>query len=136
MAELVVIGYSTEAEAQEVCDVVCALERDLVVQTAGSAIVVADASGQHRVVPGNSTQSSSTGGRLWSMVMDDFGQQASSVLPPGSAAVMLLFARQTPDRMIEALAPYGGRVVKAPLSLATEQQLREMLAQGRSTATT
>src|SRR5262245_44174771 len=158
MAELVVIGYSTEAEAEEVMSVLRGLERDLVIHTAGSAVVVHDDGGELRVAtPTHAIGAGAASGALWGLVLgvlffvpiggtvaggamgalfgsmsdlgirDEFRQQVASLVRQGRAAVVILFQSGTPERTIDALAPYGGSVLKTSLSPEAEQHLREAL---------
>jgi len=167
MADLVVIGYSTEAEAAEVMSVLRGLERDLVIHTAGSAVVVRDDDGKLRVATYTHAAEAGAGaasGALWGMVIgmlffmpvggkvvggvmgglfgrmgelgirDDFRQQVAGLLHPGSAAVVILFHNATPERTIDALAPYGGTVLKTSLSPEAEAHLTEAMTASRPSA--
>ncbi len=165
MAELVVIGYPTEAGAQEVMCVLRALERDRVIHTACSAVVVRDDDGELRVAtPTHAAGAGAASGALWGMVIgllffmpaggvvaggamgtlfdqmsdlginDEFKARVGNLLRPGTAAVTILFQKSTPERTIDALAPYGGTVLRTRLSHAVEQHLQESLTSGRPTA--
>ena len=127
MAELVVIGYSNEAEAREVCGVVCGLERDLVIQTAGSAVVVRDDAGALRVISHNPAAATAGGESPWATIFDLFGDQVATIVRPGSAAVAMLFMGATPDRTVEALAPYGGTLLKASFSGDAERRVQSAM---------
>jgi uncharacterized membrane protein len=66
MAELVVIGYPTEAEAREVMGVLRTLERDLVLNAAGTGIVGRSANGDLRLItPYHATGARSETSDLW-----------------------------------------------------------------------
>jgi uncharacterized membrane protein len=62
-----------------------------------------------------------------------FQQQVRDMLQPGTSALFLVVDKVTPDKAVEALSKYGGRVLKTSLSEDAEQQLQEALA-GAGTA--
>ena len=64
-------------------------------------------------------------------IRDEFKTQVERLLKPGSAAVAMLFQNSTPDRTIDALAPYGGTVLKTTLSVEAETHLKEALTASR-----
>jgi uncharacterized membrane protein len=159
MAELVVIGYPDEATADKVLAELGKLQKDMVVQLAGAAVVVKDAAGQLKVTtPTHATGAGAASGALWGMLIgllffmpiggmliggamgalfgklgdtgikDEFKQQVQSLMQPGTAAVVMMFAKATPDKTLEALAPYGGTVLKTSLSNEAEQHIQESLA--------
>jgi uncharacterized membrane protein len=61
-------------------------------------------------------------------IKDEFKQQVSEMMQPGTAAVVMMFTKATPDKTLEALAPFGGNVLKTSLSAETERHLEETLA--------
>ena len=62
-----------------------------------------------------------------------FQRQVRDRLQPGTAAVFVVAEKITSDRVIEALAPYGGTVLKTSLPHDAERQLQEALS-GRGTS--
>jgi uncharacterized membrane protein len=69
MAELVVIGYPDEATAEAAQATLGKLERELVVDLAGSAVVVADATGKVKMTtPTHATGAGAASGALWGML--------------------------------------------------------------------
>jgi uncharacterized membrane protein len=159
VAELVVIGYPDEGTAQRVVSTLRGLQRDLVVEMAGAAVVVKDKDGQLKVTtPTHATGAGAAGGAMWGLVIgllffipiggmliggamgalmgkmsdigikDEFKDQVNNLLQPGTAAVVMLFQKATPDRTLEALAPFGGTVLKTSLSREAEQHITEALS--------
>jgi uncharacterized membrane protein len=59
---------------------------------------------------------------------ETFQQEVRDMLQPGTSALFLVVSKVTPDKAIEALSKYGGRVLKTSLSEDAEQQLQEALA--------
>lgn len=62
-------------------------------------------------------------------INDDFMRDVASVLQPGQAALFVLADRASSDRVIEAMANYGGRVLRTNLDRTQEQKLREVFDQ-------
>jgi uncharacterized membrane protein len=59
-----------------------------------------------------------------------FRDQVRDMLQPGTSALFLVLEKVTPDKAIEAMAPYGGTVLKSSLSKDVENQLQEALHGG------
>jgi len=57
-----------------------------------------------------------------------FQREVRDMLQPGTSALFLIVDKVTPDKAIDALSKYGGRVLKTSLSEDAEQKLREALA--------
>jgi uncharacterized membrane protein len=160
MAELVVIGYQEVRTAQAVMHALQELERDLIVQLAGAAVVVKGRDGQLSVTtPTHATGTGAASGALWGTIIgllffmpvggmliggamgalfgkmsdlgvkDEFKQQVRDLMQPGTAAVVMLFQKATPDKTLAALRPFGGTVLKTSLSNEAEQHLQEALSQ-------
>jgi uncharacterized membrane protein len=62
-------------------------------------------------------------------VNDDFMKQLGAKLPPGGAALIALGRSDTPDRVLERLAPFGGEVIQTSLSDEDEARLRSALGE-------
>ena len=58
-------------------------------------------------------------------IEDDFMREIGERLQPGTAAVFLLVAKSTPDKLLPELARFGGHVMQTSLSDEAEQHLRE-----------
>jgi uncharacterized membrane protein len=63
-----------------------------------------------------------------------FQRQVRDMVQPGTSALFLVVDKVTPDKAIEALRKFGGRVLKSSLSNDAEQQLEEALAGAPSPA--
>jgi uncharacterized membrane protein len=66
-------------------------------------------------------------------INDDFMRDVASVLQPGQAALFVLADRASSDRVIEAMAAYGGRVLRTNLDRTQEQKLRDVFDHARKT---
>ena len=56
-----------------------------------------------------------------------FQQEVRDMVRPGTSALFLIVDKVTPDKAIEALAKFGGHVLKTSLSREAEKQLQEAL---------
>jgi len=67
-------------------------------------------------------------------VSKDFEDEVKEMLQPGTSALFLVVDKVTPDKAVEALEQYGGRVLKTSLPKEAEQQLQLALEGATSTA--
>jgi uncharacterized membrane protein len=61
-------------------------------------------------------------------VDDNFLKDLGTKLEPGSAALIVLVHRSTPDKVLPEIAPFGGEVIQSSLSDDVEAQLQAALA--------
>ena len=67
-------------------------------------------------------------GRLTDLGIDDkFMKDAASALTPGQAALCVLVRRVTADKVLPAMASFGGTVLRTNLSAEQEAKLRDAL---------
>ena len=57
----------------------------------------------------------------------EFQQEVRDMVQPGTSALFMIAEKVTSDKAVEALAAYGGRVLKSSLSSDAERQLQEAL---------
>src|SRR5690349_24327639 len=57
----------------------------------------------------------------------EFEKQVKDMVQPGTSALFLVIEHATPDKAVEAMAPFGGTVLKSSLSKDAEAQLQEAL---------
>jgi uncharacterized membrane protein len=67
-------------------------------------------------------------------INDDFMKQLGAKLQPGGAALIALGRSDTPERVLERLAPFGGEVIHTSLSEDDEARLRSALGEPVATA--
>jgi len=60
-------------------------------------------------------------------ISKEFQDQVRDMLKPGTSALFLVVEKVTPDKAVEALAQYGGTVLKSSLDKETEAQLQAAL---------
>ncbi len=69
------------------------------------------------------------GGALSDIGVDDnFMRELGETLQPGSSALFILASKITPDKVLEEIAPYGGKVLRTSLTKDKEAQLQEILS--------
>ena len=62
-------------------------------------------------------------------INDDFMKQLGAKLPAGGAALIALGRSDTPERVLERLAAFGGEVIQTSLSEEDEARLRSALGE-------
>lgn len=68
------------------------------------------------------------GGALSDIGVDDkFMRELGETLKPGSSALFILASKITPDKVLEEIAPYGGKVLQTSLTKDKEAELQEVL---------
>jgi uncharacterized membrane protein len=60
-------------------------------------------------------------------IKDDFKQRVQEVVKPGTSAVLVVVRKSTPDKVLEALKPYGGTVLQSSLTHKAEEDLMKAL---------
>ena len=59
---------------------------------------------------------------------DDFMKELGATLKPGTAALCVLIRQMTPDKVVEEIQKFGGKLIKTNLCHENEAKLREALA--------
>ena len=60
-------------------------------------------------------------------IKDDFKKRVQDLVQPGTSAVLIIVRKATPDKVLEALKPYGGTVLRTSLTRDAEQRLMKAL---------
>jgi uncharacterized membrane protein len=60
-------------------------------------------------------------------VDDNFMHELGENLQPGTSALFILTRKFTPDKVLEAISPYGGKVLRTSLTKDKEAELQEIL---------
>lgn len=72
--------------------------------------------------------SGAIGGALTDIGIDDnFMKELGATLQPGTSALFVLVNKFTPDKVLEEVAPFGGKVLQTSLSKTQEAELRDVL---------
>jgi uncharacterized membrane protein len=61
-------------------------------------------------------------------INDNFMKELSSTLAPGTSALFVLVRKATPDKVLEAIAGTGGKVLKTSLSHEDENRLQAAIS--------
>jgi uncharacterized membrane protein len=61
-----------------------------------------------------------------------FQEQVRGMIEPGTSALFLMLEKVTPDKAVEAMSKYGGKVLKTSLSKEGEQELQTALHGGQT----
>ena len=158
MAELVVLGYPDEQTAQNVYDKVQQLEKDFIVDGTAATVSRSADGKIHVTTPSHAVGAGAATGALWGALFgllffvpigglivgglmgaiagkaadmgldEEFRRRVQDVLQPGSSAVVLIFNKVTADKALEALAPYGGQVLRTSLTKEAEEEITKALA--------
>lgn len=62
---------------------------------------------------------------------DDFIEDLGKTLESGTSALFLLVRKATPDKVLEELRPYGGRLLRTSLSKSDEASLKAALEKAK-----
>ena len=60
-------------------------------------------------------------------ISDDFMKQLGETITPGSSALFVLVRKATPDKVLEELKRFKGKVLRTSLTKDKEEDLREVL---------
>ncbi len=60
-------------------------------------------------------------------VDDDFMRELGETLQPGTSALFVLVDQVTPDKVLDEVAPYGGKIMQSSLSKKEEAELQAVL---------
>jgi uncharacterized membrane protein len=61
-----------------------------------------------------------------------FQDQVRGMIQPGTSALFLMLEKVTPDKAVEAMSKYGGKVLKTSLSKDDEKELQTALHGGQT----
>jgi uncharacterized membrane protein len=60
-------------------------------------------------------------------ISDKFIKELGETITPGSSALFVLVRKATPDKVLEALKGFKGKILKTSLTADKEEALREVL---------
>lgn len=160
MSELIVIGYPTQAKAEEVRHKLLELQGEYMVDLADAVVATVDQKGRiklNQLV--HPWAIGASAGSFWGLLVgllflhpllgvivgasaglitgalsdyglnDAFMKKVATVLQPGQAALFVFARHVTGDKVVNALAPFGGTVIRTNLNTTDEQRLRDALGQ-------
>lgn len=60
-------------------------------------------------------------------INDDFIKEIGQTIQPGNSALFILVRQFTPDKVIDEIKPYGGKILRTSLSVEDETELKARL---------
>ena len=157
MSDLIVIGFSDEFKADEVLLDLRRLEMDYLIDLEDAAIVVRNQNGKVRVKQTQElVASGALSGGFWGLLIglmffqpllgilgaamgalsgalmdigidDNFIQELGNTIAPGTSAIFILVRKSTPDKVLEDLSKFEGKVLQTSLTHEDEAKLQEAL---------
>ena len=64
-------------------------------------------------------------------INDEFIENLGQTIEPGTSALFLLVRKATPDKVLDELRPYGGKLLQTSLSKSDEESLKAALEKAR-----
>ena len=153
MSDLVVIAFDNETGAAEMRDALIELQKRRLVTLDDAAVVVRRPDGRVKVQQAVSLVGTGTlGGAFWGMVIgllfwmpwmgvtprapaagapsdygldDGFVKEVSNTIQPGHSALFLLIREATPDKLMDELKQFNGKILQTSLSQDAEAKVRE-----------
>lgn len=162
MSTLLIIGYENEKKAEEVRAQLLKLQREYLIDLEDAVIAVRDSNGVQLRQLGNLTLDGIMTSGFWGLLVgamfwnpffglalgaaagavtgaladagidDGFMKDLAKSLEPGKAALCILVRRSTPDKFVEEIKPFGGKVMRTSLSNEDEEKLKAALAEAAS----
>ena len=157
MSDLVVIGFPDEFKADEVLIALRRLELDYLIDLEDAAIVVRNQDGKVRVKQSQElVASGALSGGFWGLLIglmflepllgifgaavgalsgaltdigidDNFIRELGDTIEPGTSALFILVRKSTPDKVLDELSKFEGKVLRTSLSHVDEAKLQAAL---------
>ena len=158
MADLVIIAYETEANAEAARKKLFDLQKEYLIELGDAVVAVRQLDGNvklNQLV--NMTAVGAASGGMWGALVgmlflnpllgaavgagagalsgrfrdigisDQFMKDTATALTPGHAALCVLVRKVTADRVLPAMAEFGGTVLRTSLSTEQEAKLQDAL---------
>lgn len=157
MSDLIVIGFKDEFKADEVLIELRKMEREHLIDLEDAAIVVRKREGKVKVKQTEElvTSGALTGG-FWGLLLgmlflhpflaifgaaagaisgaftdigidDNFIRELGNTIEPGTSALFILVKKSTPDKVLDELSQFEGKVLRTSLSKEDEAKLQAAL---------
>jgi uncharacterized membrane protein len=162
MSDLIVIGFPDEFKADEVLLDLRKLEREYLIDLEDAAIVVRNKDGKVKVRQSQElVTSGALSGGFWGLLIgliflepmlgilgaavgalsgaltdigidDNFIRELGSTIEPGTSAIFVLVRKSTPDKVLEDLSKFEGKVLQTSLSHEDEAKLQAALTKNKA----
>lgn len=157
MSDLIVIGFKDEFKADEVLLDLRKLEREYLIDLEDAAIVVRNKDGKVKIKQSQElvTNGAIEGG-FWGLLLgmiffhpmlaifgaavgalsgamqdigidDNFIREIGETIAPGTSAIFVLVQKSTPDKVLDDLSKFEGKVLQTSLSKEDEAKLQAAL---------
>jgi uncharacterized membrane protein len=157
MSDLIAIGFKDEFKADEVLIDLRRLERDYLIDLEDAAIVIRNKDGKVRIKQTQELiANGAIEGGFWGLLLgmiffspilgilglavgalsgamqdigidDNFIREIGETIEPGSSAIFILVRKSTPDKVLDDLSKFEGKVLRTSLSKEDEAKLQEVL---------
>ena len=151
MSDLIAIAYDDEFKAEEVRLTLAKLQKEHLIEMEDAAVVVKDKNGKVKLKQAiDLTAAGAMSGGVWGLplfgaavgattgaisgalsdigVDDEFMRELGQSLQSETSALFVLVSKVTPDKVLEEIAPYGGKVLRTSLTKDKEAELQEVLS--------
>ena len=162
MSDLIVIGFPDEFKADEVLLDLRKLEREHLIDLEDAAIVVRNKDGKVKVKQTQElVTSGALSGGFWGLLIgmiffepmlgilgaavgalsgaltdigidDNFIRELGDTIEPGTSAIFVLVRKSTPDKVLEDLSKFEGKVLRSSLSHEDEDKLQAALTKSEA----
>ena len=144
MSDLVVLGFDSTEKADQVLSKLVALQKEHLIDLEDAAVVVRDENGKCQVKQAVNLTAAGAAGPLVGVlagtaagaisgsladfgINDNFIKELGDTLQNGSSALFVMVRKATPDKVIEEVKGYNGKVLHTSLSIKEETALKEAL---------
>ncbi len=162
MSDLIVIGFPDEFKADEVLLDLRKLEREYLIDLEDAAIVVRKKDGRVNIKQTQElVTGGALSGGFWGLLIglmffepmlgilgaavgaisgaltdigidDNFIQELGNTIEPGTSAIFVLVRKSTPDKVLDDLSKFEGKVLRTSLSHEDEAQLQAVLTKSKA----
>ena len=162
MSDLIVIGFPDEFKADEVLLDLRKLEQEYLIDLEDAAIVVRNKDGKVKVNQAQElVTSGALSGGFWGLLIglifmqpllglfgaavgalsgaltdigidDNFIRELGNTIEPGTSAIFVLVRKSTPDKVLDDLSKFEGKVLQTSLSHEDEAKLQAALTKSKA----
>jgi len=162
VSDLIAISFKDEFKADEVLLDLKKLEREYLIDLEDAAIVVRNKQGKVKIKQTQElVASGALSGGFWGLLFgviflhpmlalfgaavgalsgaltdigidDDFIREIGNTLEPGTSAIFILVRKSTPDKVLDEISKFEGKVLRTSLSKEDEAKLQAALTKSES----
>jgi uncharacterized membrane protein len=163
MSDLIVVGFKDEFKADEVMNELRKLQSQYLVDLEDAAVVVRNQEGKVKIKQAQElVAAGAVSGSYWGVLLsviffnpifalvgaaagalsgalsdigidDNFMRDLGSTIEPGTSAIFVLVRKSTPDRVLEDISKFEGKVLRTSLSKEDEAKLQAALSKTPAT---